>query len=301
MFNEVGMNPLLNRFFSRFMDYGFFYLFGVFFSVVLPFDFSDLFYAFFAFVTPLFSAPLEALFLSKKGTTLGKAIFGITVKNERGSLLSFKEGLKYAFFVSRKGVKVAVRPIPRWRYLITLIVAILCGSSLFFGKELSEVAAQYEKKGMEKGWVQYIPSDGKFTVDFPKKPAVDSQVYVVPNAQPLNLSVHEAKAEAVFSVSYMELPRKWRIFSPSTLFKGAMNAVIEHTEGAVLIEKKQVRHKNYPALNFRLKQGEEEIQGRLILVGSTLYKLTITCSPEERVEQDSDRFLNSFDLNVVNP
>jgi hypothetical protein len=45
-----------------------------------------------------------------------------------------------------------------------------------------------------------------------------------------------------------------------------------------------------------MSQGSEEVQGRLILVGTTLYQLTVVYPPELAHQLQKTEFLDSFDV-----
>lgn len=280
----------LKRFLSRLLDYGLFYFISVFVSLMLPFELDDKFYFLFAVLTPLVWAPLEAILIKKWGTTPGKKLFELSIPG-----LSWKESFKRAFFLSQLRT-VTEKPISFWRYLIALMITCSGGSALFFGKDISDVAIQYEQQVAGAGWIQYISDEGKFTVQFPKKPELEVKTYDVPDGDPVCLNEYSVKKEAGFSVSYLDLPKKWRLFSSTTLLKGAMKVVQEHMPGTELLEKTIVKHKDYPAMNFKMKEGSNIIEGRLILVGNTLYRLMVTYYPDTPQEQQHDAFLNSFDL-----
>lgn len=286
-----------NRCLARVMDYGLFYFVGVILSLVLPFDFQDKFYLTFALQVPVLWALIEALLLSSWGTTPGKWLFGVAIRNENGDKLPFFQSLKRAFFIGKRpGIAQYKRRVHGWRYLVAFVIAIASASSLFLGKDLSDVAVQFEKQ-MVGEWVQYISDDGRFTVNFPKQPKVESHSYEVPDSQhSLEMSELKAKSDAIFSVSYVELPKKWRIFSAGTLLKAAMQVVHAHTPNAELLGTNRIKHKDYPAMDFRMKEGDNEVEGRLILVGSTLYKLTVTYPPKAPREMQHETFLNSFEL-----
>jgi len=281
----------LRRFLARLLDYGLFYFCSVFISLMAPIEVNENFYLIFALAVPFAWAPIEAFLLTKWRMTPGKKLFGISI-----SPLSWGQSLKRAFFLGRRPGMVASQPITFWRYIIALMIACSAGSALFYGKDISEVAVQYEQRVAGSGWVQYISDDGKFSVHFPKKPEMASKTIEVPNGDPINLSEFKAEKDAAFSVSYLELPKKWRIFSSNTLLKGAMKVVQEHMPGTELIDKKIMKHKNYPAMDFRMKEGENEIEGRLILVGNTLYRLMVVYYPDTPRDQQHQTFVDSFDL-----
>ena len=275
----------LRRFLARVFDYGLFYFLTVFISLVLPVEIEGQIFLLWALIAPLFWAPIEAVFLYAVQTTPGKKLFGLSLP-----LLSWSESFKRAFFFKRTR-DLNVKPIGIKRYIIALMLASSAGSALFFGEDLSEVAVHYEQSITGTGWVQYISDNGKFQVQFPKKPVVqEPKQFEVPNDAPLELSECKVHKEAEFSVSYLDLPKKWKLFGSNTLLKGAMKVVHEHMPGAEIVDKKIVKHKNYPAMDFKMKQGEKEIEGRLILVGNTLYKLWVVYTPTTPREQQHEVF-----------
>lgn len=281
----------LRRSLARLLDYGLFYVCTIFLSLIAPVEVNENFYLCFALAVPLFWAPLEALFISKYSTTPGKKLFGITIPN-----LTWKESLKRALFLGKRPGVVTYQKISYWRYIIALMVACSAGSGLFYGKNISEAAVHYEQQVAGSGWVEYLSENGKFSVHFPKKPEIVEKQVEVPNGDPINLSEFKAVKDAAFSVSYLDLPKKWRLFSSNTLLKGAMNVVHEHMQGTELTDKKIVKHKSYPAMDFKMKDGENHIEGRLILVGNTLYRLMVVYYPDTPRDQQHETFVNSFDL-----
>ncbi len=291
----VNMFLFLRRFLARLMDYGLFYFCSVFISLLLPFEIPETFYFLFALAVPFVWAPIEAILLKWKGTTPGKKLFGISIPS-----LTWKESFKRAFFLGKRAGTLVSQKISHWRYLIALMIASTAGSALFLGKDITDVAIHYEQSVAGKGWIEYLSDNGKFTVQFPKKPEAVSKTYEAPNGEPLNLNEYKAEKEATFSVSYIDLPKKWKLFSSNTLLKGAMNVVLDHMPGTKLIDKKIVKHKSYPAMDFKMKEGDNEIEGRLILVGNTLYRLMVTYYPDTPRNQQHEIFVNSFNLKESN-
>jgi hypothetical protein len=280
----------IRRILARFVDYGIFYFVSILLTLMLPVEFDEAFYFYLGLAVPLCWAPLEAVFLKKFRTTPGKKIFGISLPP-----LSWKESFKWAFRLSRKP-PIIETSIPFWRYLIALAVACGAITTLFKSQEILQVAIHYEGQVAGSNWVQYISDDGRFQVHFPKKPEVASTIVDTSAGGELSLNELKVEKEAAFSVSYIDLPKKWRIFSSPTLLKGAMDVVLEHTPGAQLIEKKLVKHKNYPAMDFRMKEGENEVEGRLVLVGDTLYRIMVVYYPDTPRKLQHETFVGSFEL-----
>ena len=285
-----GMFLFLRRFLARVFDYGLFYFVTVFISLILPVELSSQFFLLWALVVPFLWAPVEAVLYRFWGTTPGKKLFGLSLPK-----LSWKESAKRSFFF-KKTHDLQVKEIGVKRYLIALMLASSAGSTLFLGEDISEAAVSYEKSMTNSGWVQYVSDNGKFEVQFPKNPVEETKHYDVPNGDPIAMNEFIAHKEAEFSVSYLELPKKWKIFSSNMLLKGAIQVVMEHIPGAELAEKQIVKHKNYPAMDFRAIDGKKEIKGRLILVGNTLYKLWVVYTPDTPREQQHEIFFNSFDV-----
>ncbi len=280
----------LRRFLARFLDYGLFYFCAIFASQMTPFDVNEKFYFTFGLALPFLWAPIEAVLLKKFKTTPGKKLFGITFPS-----LSWRESFKGVFFIGKRP-SPTFRPITFWRYIIALMVACFAGSSLFYGKYISEAPVHYEQRVAGHGWIQYTPEDGRFSVNFPKKPETVSTKVEVPNETPIDLNEFKAEKDASFSVSYLDLPKKWKIFSSNTLLKGAMKVIHEHMPGTELLDKKIVKHKNYPAMDFKMKEGANEIEGRIILVGNTLYRLMVIYYPDTPRAHQHEAFVDSFDL-----
>jgi hypothetical protein len=280
----------LRRFLARLFDYGLFYSVTVFISLVLPIDIDSQLLTLWAMMVPFVWAPIEMALLKRFGTTAGKKLFGLSFPP-----LSWAESFRRVFLF-KKPRDLEVRPIGLIRYVIALMLTCFAAGTLFLGDDISEVAVRYEGQVTAKGWVQYISDDGKFQVQFPKKPKEASQVFEVPDGDPINLSEFKVHKEAEFSVSYLDLPKKWKLFSANTLLKGAMGVIVEHVPGSTLIDKTLVKHKSYPAMDFRMKEGENIIEGRLILVGNTLYKLWVVYFPDTPKEAQHETFVSSFEL-----
>jgi len=285
------MKYFWNRLFARCFDYGLFYLLAIFTSLVSPIEFELASQLLFALLVPLFWAPIEALLIRFWGTTPGKWLFGIAI-----SQLSMKNSFRRAFFFRSRPGTLRGSEIARWRYMLTIWLAISCGSMLFFGQKISDAAVRYEQQMVSGSWVEYTSEEGQFTVQFPKKPKVETTELPIPNSeQSLELSEYKAESEALYSVSHLDLPRKWTIFSAGIILRGAMNAVVEHMSDVKMTASERTTHKGHQALKFTLKQGDKEVEGRLILVGKTLYRLTVTYPPGADREQQT-AFFDSFEL-----
>ncbi len=287
------------RFCAQAIDYALFYLAFSLTSLFLPFYIEDFYYLGFMVFIPILFAPVEALLISLYKTTIGKSLFGIRVENHLGGRLPFLIALKRSsFFGTRPGV---IRQKARSILLNVMAVATLTclmGVS-FFEKEITMLTTGFEKYKTIDGWIDYASGDGGFHVLLPEVPAEVSKVLPVPS-QNKNLTYQELTShqtqKVYYSISYMDLPKKWKLAGSSRLLQGALDLILDHTPGARLLFKGMTKHKNFRALDFHLTQGGEEVQGRLILVGMTLYRLTVVYPPALAHQSQHEQFLNSFEV-----
>jgi hypothetical protein len=138
-------------------------------------------------------------------------------------------------------------------------------------------------------------------VSFPNEPQEESKQLEIPDAgKVLNyeeISTQHTK-DVLYSVSYMELPSKWRWAGSNTLLKGALDLLVKYSpEQLEVLDREIILYQNHRALDFHLKQNDNEVKGRFILVDNTLYKLTVVypASLHEEI-QEGHPFLDSFDL-----
>lgn len=284
---------------ARFCDYCLFFLALGAFTLFLPYFYGPLFYYYLAIAVPFLWIPVEAFLLSKWGTTPGKALFGLSVwRDSHGQKLSFLAALKRSFFIPRRPGKVYSKKISWKRKLVAFTASAAFVLAAIFGNTLTTWSVGLERGIPADGWVQYSSSDAGFKISFPTDPEHESKELVIPNTGKV-LNYKEISSEESGKVSYklnhMELPRKWRLAGDTTLLKGVLDAMVKHTK-AELLEKQFTMHQGYRALDFRMKQEESEIKGRLIIVKGVLYKLTVDYPPSLAQEMEGNPFLNSFEV-----
>jgi uncharacterized RDD family membrane protein YckC len=285
---------------ARFCDYCLFFLALGAVTLFLPYFYGPFFYYYLALAVPFLWAPVEAFFLAKWTTTPGKALFGMSVWNQAvGTKLSYSAALKRAFFIPRRPGMVYQKNISWKRKLFAFAASSAFVLAAIYGNVLTLWSVGLEKGISVDGWVQYSSNDVGFKVSFPTDPEHESKELVIPNSGKV-LNYKEISSEESGKISYklnhMELPRKWRLAGNTTLLKGVLDALVKHTKGAELLEKEFTMHQGYRALDFRLKQGENEMKGRILIVGGTLYKLTIDYPSSIAKEMAENPFINSFEV-----
>lgn len=284
---------------ARGIDYCLFYLFCSLASLFCPFYIEDLAYFGFALALPVLFAPLEAFFISKWKKTPGKAFFGIRVETHLGGKLSFGVALKRALYLGTRPGIIKQKEVKKGRLVACLGIFTLLFAGAVFEKEIAMVTTGFEKYKTVDGWIEYNSQEGGFRVILPQDPEIESKILPVPS-QNKTLKYNELKSyqtkKVYYSVSYIELPRKWKMAGASRLLQGALDLIIDHLPGSKLLDKSLTKHKNLRALDFHLAQGEEEVQGRLILVGTTLFRLTVVYPPSLAHQLQHQEFLDSFEV-----
>ena len=287
---------------ARFVDYLLLFLVGGSISMFFPWFIDTLYYLAFALAVPFLWIPIEALLVSLTATTPGKALFGIKIFERTGRKLSYWESFKAACFFVPKNIAIRQMALSFKRRITALIIIAGCAIASIFGNALTKWSIGLEKGISTEGWIQYAHEDAGFKVHFPNDPQQESKLLPIPEANKVlnyeEIKTHQNK-EVFYSVTYMDLPRKWKMAGSTTLLKGALDIMVKYMPGTTIIEKKFSTHQTHRSLDFRLQQGDQHVKGRLILDGTTLYKLTITYPPSLEAELQDNPFLDSFDLSAA--
>jgi hypothetical protein len=285
---------------ARFCDYCFFFLTLSAVTLFLPFFYSHFFYCYLALAIPLLWAPIEAFLISKWATTPGKALLGMSVRDALGFKLPYSLSLRRAFFLLRRPGTVLQKRISWKRKLCAIATCAAFILSAIYGNFLTLWSVGLNQGISPNEWVQYTSDDAGFKVYFPTNPEESYKELIIPNSgRVLNYEeLTSAESDQVhYSVSHMELPRKWRLAGNTTLLKGVLDVMVKYTEGAELLEKDFKKLAGHRVLDYRMKQGrDEEVKGRLIIVGSILYKLSIVYPPSQADKMQKNVFLDSFEV-----
>lgn len=285
---------------ARFCDYCLFFLVLGIATLFLPFFYSPFFYYYLALATPLLWAPVEALLISKWGTTPGKALLGLSVCNPLGFKLSFSLSLRRALFLPGRPGTMLQKTISWKRKACAILASFAFVLAGVYGNSLTSWSVGLTELRPATEWVQYSSDDAGFKIAFPTDPEQESKELVIPDSgKVLNYEevTSNASSKVSYSVTHMKLPGKWRFAANTTLMKGVLDVLVKHTEGAELLEKNFDRFDGRRVLDYKMKVGENEVKGRLIIVGSKLYKLSITYPPAIANEMLQNHFLESFEIN----
>lgn len=287
---------VLTRLFARICDYcGLFIVLGG-ISLFLPLFYNGLFYFLLVIAIPLIWVPLEALLISRWGTTPGKKIFHITVRHSSGRRLSFAEGVKRGVGITPAEGIVESGPLSKGRIFSSIVVVSAALYTACFGSFFTEWSSGIERGVAAEGWVHYESDKGGFSISFPNDPKEESKQLVLPSTGKVleyeEITTNENKAH--YSISHMTIPRKWKLAGNVTLLKYALDGIVKHSPNTELIDKRFITHQGHRALDFELKEEGKTTRGRLIVVGSTMYKITVVCQAKALSKAGAEPFLNSF-------
>lgn len=192
-----------------------------------------------------------------------------------------------------------MRPLSFKHRFTALFVGVGCIILTFFGNAFSQWSMGLGKGvGNAEGWIEYASEKG-FTVQLPEKPSREHHVIELPDANQ-GLDYHSLTSyqnkHVHYSVSHIDFPKKWTWAGPSRLLKTALDGVLSYAPGAEVLGKRFTTHQGYKALDFILKKDNEEVRGRIILVGTRLYALTMTYPSEADIDFNEIHFMDSFDV-----
>src|SRR5580700_11274351 len=224
---------------ARFCDYCLFFLTLGAITLFLPLFYSPLFYYYLAFAVPLLWAPMEAFLTSKWGTTPGKALLGLSVRDALGFKLPLPLSFRRALFLPGRPGTILQKKISWKRRVSAFVVGFAFALSATYGNFLALWSVGLNQGIFPNEWIQYTSDDAGFKVLFPTNPEEAYKQLVIPDSGKV-LDYEELSTESNkmhYSVSHMTLPRRWRLAGDATLLKGVLDVIVKYTDGAELVEK----------------------------------------------------------------
>ncbi len=180
--------------------------------------------------------------------------------------------------------------------ICSMLFAVGTGVFTFIQKDFQTNLITLEKPS---NWKEYSAADARYKVNFPAEPVLENKQLDIPSAgQSLNFEqVSAEKKKAVYALSHVDFPRKWTLLGSNTLLKKSLDLLVENEVPAQqLLSKETTSHQGYPALDYVVSRGGDEVKGRLVLVGTTLYRLTVSYPSELKETVQHEQFVSSFNL-----
>jgi hypothetical protein len=295
-------NPL-----SRLLDYLWFISIIFFIIDILN---LDLFFYLFAtlFLTVLF-APIEAILIKCFRTTLGLFIFGLKYNELFTWQTAFEFSFRRALFLKTK-VRMTQKKPSLFPHLTAVFTAVML-SCLTISPDatlnqackilpfefLQELKIKRNGGGnCPDGWTKLnSEKELPFLIFFPDQPKLEETTKPIPHSTHI-LDYKEYSFEK-YSLGYVDLPASWVKWGSNLVFKGTLQQILSHQKGTI-VEKQKTFHEQYPAMDYKIERSNGTTMGRLVLVGTTIYKLEVVHpnNSGENPLEDANLFFNAFHL-----
>ena len=291
---------LSKRFVAKIFDYIVCFSALSFGTFLTPFDIAPLFYLYLLVATPVVWILPETLLLKIWKETPGSSLVCIRPHGSNPSSLSWVESLKIALLIDTPPAitwSSSKKNILHLLLGIGISAVLVIGASL--GKAFIQFPKEFEKKIFNRGWVQYTSSDNDFTAEFPSEPRAEQKQLEIPQAR-RTIDYIEVKTDhkdqVTYSISSIEIPKKWTIFGSRSVLKGALSVLTDALSfDAKILSQTITSHRGHPAINFEIRDGGLDIKGRLVLVGTKLFNVQFAQPYDTTAEEVGISFLDSFE------
>lgn len=190
-----------------------------------------------------------------------------------------------------------MKQIKLWKKCVLILTcgALIAGGtiSLFHKDVEQEVVVEPAAE-----WRTYQSNDQRFAVHFPTEPTENDQQMVI---QGKNISYQELSAalnESTYAVSYIDFPGHWKWIGSSKLLTKGFDAFIQNEQNVEALLKQEITTFNgLPALEYRLRQAGKEIEGKFVIAGNTLYRITVSYPLAVAENVRPENFFGSFQIN----
>lgn len=233
-------------------------------------------------------------------TTPARTLFGLQVTDIQGKKLPFYRCLK-AFYIPDKGILTSVK---KFTWLSKGISLFVLGTSLLtfsMNSTLAPVKTGLVKNFVISGWIKFKAKEGGFSVQLPCKPKfLEKELPLPPSGAktiPYNEYISKIEGDLSYSVSYIDVPSKWTSFGVQTILKESLRIIGKAQPGFELLDKEFKNFAGHNVLDFKAILEGRQIEGRLLFIGSKLFKLEVNLPVDSNHDiQEVEQFLNSFKL-----
>lgn len=193
--------------------------------------------------------------------------------------------------------------IKLWKKCVLILTcgALVAGGAFGFLYDNKKVQQQEEvvvEPEPTLEWHSYQSNDQRFAVHFPTEPTESDQQMVI---QGKNISYQELSAglnESTYAVSYIDFPGHWKWIGSSKLLTKGFDAFIQNEQDVEALLKQEITTFNgLPALEYRIRQAGKEVEGKFVIAGNTLYRITVSYPLAALENVQPDTFFGSFQLN----
>ena len=197
--------------------------------------------------------------------------------------------------------------------LVTLLLAGILFWAFSGVKEHEEIADKAVEKQVPfdleiaddslATWREFTSTVGGFRVDFPAYPQHANEIVPVPNTDmylEYNIYVAEPDKDSSFMLSLITYPKEMTVNRPENILQTVMNEMLLANPTNQLRQVSLGDYQGHPQLEFQIQNQDIHMWNRAIMVGHTLYLITVTATHKGDTEKSYARFNRSFELIKTN-
>jgi len=164
---------------------------------------------------PILWMPIEAFLLATAGTTLGKKLFGVSVRDGSGKKLTLARAAKHAAYLWNTEKQVTLRE-GGWRASALQAVSLAAlGGALIVGHYFRDIwlseEVEFFREEVAGDFDWYLHEEPSYSLIFPKKPVrIQSELPVPKSKERLHLEEYKCSGNDLeYSLSYLTFPKRW--------------------------------------------------------------------------------------------
>ena len=220
----------------------------------------------------------------------------------------------YYNFCDVKGLEVADETLDKKRkskLIISMIIGVIAGILIIL-VVLAMIVLVNVNKYMEKekkltqttiqneNWQTYNSTADQFSVDFPNSPKFNSQDNIKIDNSSKTYSHHIYSSQNnynIFAIEKFIYSYPIDVSNKDNTLKILLDALVGSDKNNQLVSSNYTYYFDYKADDFLIQNRDKFLKGRIIEAGQTPYELEYIYSPENYVDSDYQRFINSFKIN----
>ena len=146
-------------------------------------------------------------------------------------------------------------------------------------------------------WQAFSPQDDRFDIKFPHDPKESHEEVSIANKR---IEFHQFSAQhqdAFDAVSYLDFPGHWKLLGSQKLLTKSFEMLMENEPNVEeILQQELTSHNGDPAIVYKIKQGGNEISGKFVISGNTLYRVAATYPLAAAEKAESQSFIGSFEV-----
>src|SRR3990170_7848834 len=182
--------------------------------------------------------------------------------------------------------------------LLGAVIALLAPVSIA-GEEKSDPVAQQK---IEKDWTAFHSVAGKCKMQFPTLPEHVSEKMSVPEEgyeMSYDAYISASERESMFMLLIAQYPDFVDESYAQMSLETFLNGILTHNPTNQLIFADLSLVQGHEALDFFIRTGSVYFKGRAMMVKNSLYLMAMECEMQNYEEEHFNRFVNSFELLVL--